>query len=155
MNARLMTVVVASLVLSSASLAAQDSTTAQRPVYKDPQLATVWGLVVPGGGQMYAGRGVKGAQIFAGSAGALTVGYLMSSRSCTWIGDSDSCTADRRQSFVIAGTIGALLWIYGLTTAADDAHDFNARTRALSQARVQPLFTTGRVGFVARVTFGF
>lgn len=155
MNARQMTVVVASLLLSSAPLAAQDSTTAQPPAYKDPQLATVWGLVVPGGGQMYAGRGVKGAQLFAGSAGALTVGYLMSSRSCTWIGDSDSCSADRRQSFVIAGSIGALLWIYGLATAADDAHDFNARARALSQARLQPMITRSGVGLAARVTFNF
>src|ERR1043166_9065816 len=44
--------------------------------YKDPELATVLGLIVPGGGQMYAGRTTKGAILFSVGVAAPIMGIL-------------------------------------------------------------------------------
>ena len=117
--------------------------------YKDPQLATVLGLLVPGGGQIYARRSVKGGvlltlAIAAPIAGALTAAAM-----------HDRCGEDRYrfgvpvpvqtagqfdQPFrlarggcrdhnwapVAAGFgVSVVSWAFGWATAANDARHAN------------------------------
>jgi hypothetical protein len=122
--------------------------------YKDPELATVLGLMVPGGGQIYAGRTTKGAVLLSVSIAAPVIGILGAmamddhrgrigrfNQSPNRLLDQDPMLAaagfqqprldDRRgnnnQWAPIAAGFGVSVasWVYGWATAASDARQHN------------------------------
>jgi hypothetical protein len=113
-----------------ASLAA-----AQGPaIVKDPALATVLSVILPGGGQFYSERSGKGVVILGTSllGGAAALSYQSSQ--CVRNGGT-SCTAkELLNAGVAAAAVG---WLFGVVTAGDDARRFNAAS-ALAQGSNRP-----------------
>jgi TM2 domain-containing membrane protein YozV len=136
--------------------------------YKDPQLATVLGLLVPGGGQIYAGRSVKGGVLLSLSIAAPLVGILGSmaldghrggrdqeialSSTSAFSGGFNDPRFGRgrgdRQFWPVAAGFGVSIasWAYGWATAAPDARHQNGK-HGLQRfgALVEPL-PQGRTG---------
>jgi len=93
--------------------AQQTSTASVKLVpHKDPQVATVVGLLVPGGGQFYAERYGKAAGVFAGTLAAVAIAV-------------DANHSDNTEIATPAFIVAALIWGYGCVTAARDARLFN------------------------------
>jgi hypothetical protein len=104
------------LTLAPAIARAQQTATASTTLvpHKDPQLATVVGLLVPGGGQFYTERYGKAAGVFAGTLAGVAIAVNA--------GHSDNTSVET------IGYVGAgLVWAYGWLTAANDARLFNAQ----------------------------
>lgn len=96
------------------------SANAQAPagvVYKDPSLATILGFIVPGAGQMYAGKAGQGIVEFLVTAVGAGIAIRSSSSSCV-----GSC------SDAGIGAIAAIAaWGFGFATAGRDARLYNQR----------------------------
>lgn len=103
------------LTLAAPAMArAQQTSTASTKLvpHKDPQVATVVGLLIPGGGQFYTERYGKGAGVFAGTLAGVAIAVNA--------GHSDNTEIET------IGYVGAgLVWAYGWITAARDARLFN------------------------------
>jgi TM2 domain-containing membrane protein YozV len=138
--------------------------------YEDPQLATVLGLMVPGGGQIYAGRSVKGGILLSVAIAAPLIGALGSMALDNHRGERDRVSAldaaggafagpfesrfgmgrgrgERNMWPVAAGFgVSVVSWAYGWATAAHDARRQNA-SRGFQRmgALVEPL-PQGRTG---------
>jgi hypothetical protein len=84
--------------------------------YKDPVLATVLSVLVPGGGQLYAERWGKGIGLFGGTAAFVGIAIDASNSHCT-VGNT--CNTHAVETGAIIA--GALLWGYGWATAGRDA----------------------------------
>lgn len=98
--------------------------------YKDPGVAAVFGLIIPGAGQFYSERPVKGALVLAGYAGSVIAGLTVYQRSL------DDCTTTPPPNPVFscnvkygalwAGGLGAaVFWLGGAISAVGDAHRHN------------------------------
>lgn len=115
--------IAAAAVTLSASVRAQQPSPALKPQpigYKDPQLATLLGILVPGGGQLYADRVGKGIVLLGGSAAAIAIAVHGATSTC---GVQSSCGSS---SATTGGVLAAvLLWGYGWATAARDARLHN------------------------------
>lgn len=84
--------------------------------YKDPQLATLLGVLITGGGQLYTGRTGKGALLLVGSIASVAVALHGAQSTC---GVGASCGSSGAET---AGIVAAVaLWGYGWATAAHDA----------------------------------
>lgn len=121
-------------LLWAAPLAAQQS----QPIgYKDPQLATILGVILTGGGQFYAGRPAKGALLLGGSAAAILFAAQESKPSI--------CTGQCSNSDAMVLGVGAaiMLWGYGWLTASKDAQLHNEALRV----SIAP----GRIGLTASI----
>lgn len=120
--------------LSSASARAQQPTTVARtqtlPV-KDPQLATVIGVLVPGGGQLYTSRYGKGLALLLGSASGVGIAVDVSRSRCTV---ANTCNRTAVEAAAIASAV--VLWGYGWATAGNDARLFN--TQRLNRTSFAP-----------------
>jgi hypothetical protein len=93
--------------------AQQTSTaSAKRVPHKDPQLATIVGILVPGGGQFYAERYGKAAGVFVGTLAAVGIAV-------------DAHHSDNTEIETAGFVAAALIWGYGWVTAARDARLFN------------------------------
>jgi hypothetical protein len=101
--------------------------------HKDPVTATVLGVLLPGGGQMYAGRTGKGIALLALSTGAVVSGAALSRKgTCSvFVPDPASsiyiteCT-DRKVGPLHAGIgMAVASWLYGAFTAPGDARAAN------------------------------
>ena len=90
--------------------------------YKNPTTATIIGVLVPGGGQLYAERYGKGGALLGGAAVAVGIAIDASHRKCA---DGKTCGIPPAQTGGII--VAALLWGYGWATAAHDARLFNAQ----------------------------
>lgn len=102
---------------------------------KDPMLATVIGVLVPGGGQLYTSRYGKGLTLLLGSAAGVAIAVDANHSRCTV---ANTCNRD---AVVVAGfASAAVLWGFGWATAAHDARLFNT----------QRLNRTGFVPFIDR-----
>ncbi|HEY2378087.1 MAG TPA: hypothetical protein VGH98_19080 [Gemmatimonadaceae bacterium] len=108
--------------------------------YKDPELATVVGVLVPGGGQLYAGRYGKGLGLFAASA--VGVALALDSRHSNRCSVGISCSSDALKAGGIV--IAALGWGFGWATAARDARKQNSQM--LNNARSWVPFLERRDG---------
>ena len=126
---RLSLIIAAAAVLCVRPAAAQQ----QAPGYKDPGIATIISVVVPGGGQMYAGETKRGAMLLGIGMGGLIVGSAASTTSTTPI---------------LAGSLLYLgTWIYGIMDASDSANRMNAkRGLAVGEVQVQPVVGVQREG---------
>jgi hypothetical protein len=94
---------------------------------KDGTVATLFSLLIVGGGQMYSGEVAKGAGLLVGSIGAVAVGLTSSARSCDLYGDN----CNRGPAYVGEGIAG-VLWLYGVIDAHYAARRVNmyANTRS-------------------------
>ncbi len=120
----------------AAELRAQDAASTQP---KDPVRATLLSLALPGGGQLYAGHTVKGLQILAGTAFGAVATIALATERQLWITEP---SAPNRAPMFIAGTATALLWLYGVASAADDART----PPPAPQFTVSPALTRAGVG---------
>jgi hypothetical protein len=98
---------------SSRPLVAQQSIA---PPQKDEATAIVWSGVVPGGGQFYAGKPVKGAILLG-----LTTAAAVNAFSCDPSGAIGSCFPD----LMLLGVVSISTWTVGRLTAAGDAREYN------------------------------
>jgi hypothetical protein len=101
---------------------------AQNPAgYKDPGIATIASVVIPGGGQMYSGEVKKGAMILGIGFAGLTLGYA------TTMNSGNGAPA-------LAGYLVYLgSWVYGIMDASDSAARMNAKNGlAVGGVRLQP-----------------
>jgi len=97
------------------------SVAASRPVpHKDPQVATILGVLIPGAGQFYAGRYGKAAAVFAGTLLPAGIAVDAHNNHC----DAGPCTPNRSVQTVAIGT-AVLVWGYGWVTAGHDARLHN------------------------------
>ena len=111
--------------------AQQPGPAATKPLpHKDPTAATVYGILLPGAGQLYAERFGKAAAVFAGTAAAVAIAVDASHTKCT-----GSCGISPVQKGGIA--VAVLIWGYGWATAAHDARMFNTQ-RLLNQSSLAP-----------------
>jgi hypothetical protein len=98
---------------------AQQATSRSLP-HKDPTVATVLSVIIPGGGQAYATRYGKAAIIFAGTAAGVAIAIDAANSTCT---GNDTCNHHSVQTIGIV--TAALIWGYGWATAAGDARLHN------------------------------
>lgn len=115
----------------------QQSSPGQIPFqYKDGTTATLWSLLITGGGQLYSGETGKGLTMLLSVPVAIVVGYAASN--C----DAYSCQNDGP---LVAGYLFAVgMYVYSLV----DAHSAAARHNALApqsavRPSVEPVLTTG------------
>ena len=100
--------------------------------FKDPSLATILSILIPGAGQMYAGKPLKGALVIAGILGSLGVAASVQepekcSESSINGGPSiRTCTGGNPPSFGIAIGAAAASYVLGIAMAGSDARDYNA-----------------------------
>jgi hypothetical protein len=108
-------------------LCARPATAQQQPGYKDPGIATIASVVIPGGGQMYSGETKKGVALLGIGMGSLVLGYAASV-------DGGSAAPAAVGYLVYLGT-----WVYGIMDAGDSAHRMNAKNgMAVGGMRVAP-----------------
>lgn len=83
--------------------------------YKDPGTATILSVVIPGGGQIYAGDTRRGLTLLGIGWGGVTVGYTMT-----------IATANAAPALLgYAAYLGS--WAYGIMDAEDTARRMNAK----------------------------
>jgi hypothetical protein len=89
--------------------------------YKDPGTATLFSVLLTGGGHFYAGDAKKGAVLLGVGLGSLIAGAAATGVSC----DGYSCSTSTAP--FVAGTLVYLgTWIYGITDAGSAARRHNA-----------------------------
>ncbi|MBI2796312.1 MAG: hypothetical protein HYX65_06360 [Gemmatimonadetes bacterium] len=102
---------------------------------KEVSSAVVLGLVIPGGGQLYAGRRTLGAALLATAMAAPVIGYLgvaLTDRrtGCTGTsgvtGSACNNSALDQRPLNVGLVIAAATWAYGLATAPGDIRAWNA-----------------------------
>jgi len=115
-------------------------------VLKDPGTATLFGLLITGGGHFYAGETNKGLMLLGASAGSIVAGTVISAASvsnCAYDYYSD-CSGSMAP--MALGYLGALgVWVYGILDADDAAHRMNHK----NGSRVQPVVSRGSNGGTA------
>ncbi|CAN5456952.1 hypothetical protein BH09GEM1_BH09GEM1_47450 [soil metagenome] len=132
---RLRTTVLALVLTVAPTLTrAQTQQGAAMPVaeYKDPGTATLLGVLVTGGGQMYSGETSRGLTLLAIGGGSLIAGEVLSVSSCTTVSGSCSLAPIAVGTLVYLGT-----WAYGLMDAGDAARRHNM-SGGVKEARVIP-----------------
>src|SRR4051812_5110845 len=114
------------IAFAPAHLGAQQPSAAvkMQPIgYKDPELATILGVVLPGGGQFYAGRTGKGALLLAGSVGSALVAVNTSHNTCDFGTSWTACGSAGAEAVAMFAAVG--FWAYGWLTAGRDARLHN------------------------------
>lgn len=104
--------------------------------YKDPGTATIIGVLVTGGGQMYAGETSKGLKLLAIGAGSMIAGEVLTISSCSSLNTTCSAGPIAVGALVYLGT-----WAYGLMDAGDAARRHNSAV-GFKTARVVPVIQT-------------
>ncbi len=116
---------------AAAAPAEEDSLQFQVEGGKSVATAAALGVVIPGGGEFYAGNTVKGAVVLAGVAAALTAGYLITNEDTLDVTRSaqlpDCDTPNRCEypvssefqvketnNLVIGAAVAGAFWLYGL-----------------------------------------
>jgi hypothetical protein len=133
------------LILSGSQASAQQ-TNSDSYGYKDPGTATLFSVLITGGGQMYAGNLKKGATLLAIGYGSAIAGWTASYASCDY-----SCSL---APAAIGGLVSLGTWVYGIMDASSEARSYNTRhgLKALAQPVIAPL-PGGRTG--VGVSLGF
>lgn len=117
---------IAALALSAlpfgAARAQQPDAKSRAFSHRDPQLATILGVLVPGAGQIYATRYGKGLALFGGAAVGVGLAIDANQNACPHGG---TCGYDAVKAGGIIGA--AILWGIGWWTAAADARLYNTQ----------------------------
>jgi hypothetical protein len=124
---------------------AELETVAARRAGKSVATAAALGVLVPGGGELYAGKTAKGAAVLLGAAASLAAGYLISSeevlevsyeatgvRSCD--PGTGSCTypvnrieeVEETRQIVIGAAAAGAFWLYGLVDGIRSARAYRS-----------------------------
>jgi len=112
-----------------------DAASSDAIAFKDPALATILSILIPGGGQMYAGKPLKGALVIVSILGSLGVAASVQdpeecSETMSTGGTSvRTCTGGNPPSFQIALGAAAASYLFGIATAGNDARDYNTSRR--------------------------
>lgn len=113
-------------LVSASAVSAQTSpqTTYQPPPpgYKDPGTATLFGVLITGGGHFYSGETGKGLALLGIGTGAYVVGAVATASSCNSYGDS----CDNVAPLLLGAGVALGTWIYGIVDADDAARRTNA-----------------------------
>jgi hypothetical protein len=89
--------------------------------YKDPGTATLFSVVLTGGGHFYSGESKKGAMLLGIGLGSFVVGAAASTASC----DGYSCSTNTTP--LVLGALAYMgTWVYGIMDAGDAARRHNA-----------------------------
>ena len=112
---------------------------------KDPEVATILGVVIPGAGQVYTERYGKAAMIMGGTAAGVAIAIDVSSRDCNPAGH---CNNNAVEVVSIAGA--AALWAFGWVTAGADARLHN--NQMLNQSSFAPFVDEKNGRLVAGLT---
>lgn len=154
---RLLSVSLLLAILWTVPLDAQDSTShadSSRTdrLHRDPRIAQVLGVVLPGAGHLYAGEYSRWYFTQVMVVSSLAMGEMfLESEGCIWFGGS--CTRSRRRTDRILGAgmvgYGAWLWISSARDApraAERANERHGRTRRRVSVFVDPVITAGAAG---------
>jgi len=101
---------------------------ATKPGFKETGTATLWSVLITGGGQFYAGESGKGLALLGGSLGSVILGAALSTdATCDISGFNISCN-EANFTPLYAGIGASLaLWIYGIMDAPKAAKRTNAK----------------------------
>jgi hypothetical protein len=113
---------VAIVFVSSMGRAQMSTAKSHSLPHKDPTLATVFGVIFPGGGQLYTERWGKAMGIIGTAAVGTGIALDASFDTC---GDKSSCHMSVIQTTGIV--VAVLAWGYGWATAATDARLRNSQ----------------------------
>lgn len=156
---RITSIFVLLLCASLTALPAAAQNTAPGPGYKDPGTATLVGVLVAGGGQLYTGEVKRGLTIFGAGLGSLMLGSLLVTNEADNCIDSDfeDCSATGFQAAALLGYVGYLgAWAYGIVDASDSAKRVNARNGVtVAGVQVEPIAAPSRDGTRVGVTLRF
>lgn len=109
---------------------------------KSPGTATAFSVVIPGGGQFYAGETGKGAAILLGTGTALATGVAVAKRE-PYFGCPSPCWEFDTAPLAIGAGVAGAIWLYGIVDAPSAARRANRRRAqitalpTLQGARVQ------------------
>ena len=145
----LLTVVMLALPIAASAQRAASTD----PSFRDPGTATIYSVVLPGGGQLYSGETGRGLMMLVGSSAAVLAGTALSTQAtCTYDASSFSglsCKQANRLPLTI-GMLGSLgIWGYGILDAKKSAERQNLK-RAHRVSRIEPVMDVG----VSRATVG-
>ncbi|MDY6935728.1 MAG: hypothetical protein SVZ03_16100 [Spirochaetota bacterium] len=94
------------------------------PMEKDPRLACLLSLVIPGGGHIYMKKDIKGIGIFMSTL----VGYSFAGYYLYVATDSDASSSDKKSKLIISGllfVLAVIVHIVGIVEAYNDAIEIN------------------------------
>lgn len=133
---------LAACAAAAYSVGAQETVRAtSRPLpHKDPEVATIVGVLVPGGGQFYATRYGKAAGVFLGTAAAVAIAVDAANNDCSGGGPCHQHSIE-----TIGVVTAALIWGYGWATAANDARMYNTQRLNTTLAPVLHRGSNGRL----------
>jgi len=123
--------------------AQETTTTAPQPAPsaspKDPSLGVMLSLLVPGGGQMYAGRPGKGVALLLTGAGGLAIAYAAFGNETLFCSECASSDYNPWPVVMVAAGAGLFLgaWIYGIADAPTQVRRWN-QEHGFRMARLQP-----------------
>jgi len=128
------------------------------PSYRDPGTATIYSVVLPGGGQLYSGETKRGLAMLVGSGAAVLAGTALSSpATCDYDPSSFSGLSCKEANYT-PRTIGLLayagIWAYGIFDAKKSAERQNTR-RSKQAGRIEPLVTRVADKTILGVQLGF
>lgn len=136
-----MRIVIAAVLVLLAAAPAHAQTATPPAGYKDPGTAMLIGLLVPGGGQMYAGETKRGVTILGVGMGSLLAGSMLSLKESSDCLEGLECSGGLGTTPLLLGYLGYLAaWGYGVLDADDSAERVNAsRGLAVAGMAVEPI----------------
>lgn len=96
--------------------------------FKDPGTSTLIGVIVPGGGHIYAGEMGKGLMLLGIAVAGPVVGAAVSASTVEFSCDGWSCSDDTNYvPYALGAVVAVGAWVYGIIDADDAAHRVNQR----------------------------
>src|SRR5689334_23319578 len=111
------------------------------PSYRDPGTATIYSVVLPGGGQLYSGETTRGLILLGGSSAAIFAGSALSSPAkCNYDNTFSLSCKEANNTPRTIGVLASLgIWGYGIYDAKKSAERMNLK-RSHHTARIEPTF---------------
>lgn len=146
---------IVSLLFSvSTSLAAQDSTSAER-AYRDPHRARVLATILPGAGYAYTGEYLRGYMTWLTTASGLMFGPVLLESDCYGVFLITECGHQARQANILIGSLmiasSLATWVKSVRDAPKSAERANERHRR-RELDISPALTS--IGSTNRVNAG-
>lgn len=155
------------LVLTGALILAPVGAYAQQPAaagiqgYRDPGIATLYSVALPGGGQFYSSETGRGLLILGGSSAAVVAGTALSREaSCKYDGSSPygvACDEANHIPLTIGLLASAGIWGFGIWDARKSAERHNAKLSEKPRGSINAdpvvVFGAHKVSVGTRVVF--
>lgn len=107
-----------------------------------PTVATALSVVIPGGGQIYAGQPVKGGLILIGTGTALATSVAVAKLD-PYFGCPDPCWEFDTTPLLVGAGIARAIWLYGVLDAPGAAQRANRRS-GLASLELAPVLLADR-----------